>query len=766
MKMKFQTNDLVVSGQMKETEVTVGDPRIIIHHLVKSVYQFPKLTMVQEISSNAKDANAEAGNAHIPVRIKVPNALDNDLVISDNGIGISPDRIENVFVKIGNSTKRNENISDGSFGIGSKIPLAYVDQFTVKTVTKEGEHLIRRMYAIVKRDDFTIKCMELGESHIVNNTDDIEDQHTGTAITIPIFPDDVNEIRKTCIKMTEFWKVRPILSGAIAEDIAYPVNKWFYEDDNFRFIINDMANYHCENYKVVAIINGVRYPIASNKNNRHDNVSNKINSKEINYPYFQGHIFLNFNVGELTPALNRESLHYDEHTCTTINKRIINAIKTIKSMIPKIVDAEPSYLKAYARASEFYRSNWLTVKDNVTWHDKELCKTFDVEVIKCIKTDGCQIKYDTDAPVTFMVFSYNNKNEIRDRRENTINMCDLVDLMAGRQENGTDVGSKPLPIIYTEKTGLDISALKFIMAEHVKSRDYSSSCRRYIAFRGAKADIDALLTKRHLEEVIPHLICLDTCGYTRPAKTVSGVVCNDRIVRWRCTNRYNKKIVSDSFFNRIQNESGYYFIYDRSNGGANNLDIGNKKTINYNDMYNMIRELNQINEHSMVNVWGIAPGNIKFLNVTKWKPLCDIFANGDNKLLADAVKEYQEFATIRNNKDFDAFNIGNYSKIIVNNINASNSPMRQWIEELKTMPSFSTSNKLIKNTYDGDALLKIMINCEIVKNNVIKEIDYPVINLYNKILHTYPMFSCINDQCVGKHMTDYINMCDNKKGII
>jgi hypothetical protein len=57
-----------------------------------------------------------------------------NIIIKDNGVGLSPQRFYNMTNSVGFSTKRNTNQGFGSFGVGSKSPLSTgVDYYTMVT---------------------------------------------------------------------------------------------------------------------------------------------------------------------------------------------------------------------------------------------------------------------------------------------------------------------------------------------------------------------------------------------------------------------------------------------------------------------------------------------------------------------------------------------------------------------------------------------------------------------------------------------------------
>jgi DNA topoisomerase VI subunit B len=68
-------------------------------------------SIVREVASNCFDANSEVGYTG-PVKISINEAMGDksgSITFTDNGPGLSPDRIQNVYAKYFASTKRNSN---------------------------------------------------------------------------------------------------------------------------------------------------------------------------------------------------------------------------------------------------------------------------------------------------------------------------------------------------------------------------------------------------------------------------------------------------------------------------------------------------------------------------------------------------------------------------------------------------------------------------------------------------------------------------------
>jgi hypothetical protein len=133
-------------------------------------------SIVRELASNAFDANVEGGRADEPVRIDItkPNSFTNqgELVITDCGVGICPDRVNDIFTLYFASTKRDDNEMIGGFGIGAKSPFAYTNVFRVETWCNGKKYT----YLMEKR----------GQDRTCTLLDTVEEEGQGTKIRIPV----------------------------------------------------------------------------------------------------------------------------------------------------------------------------------------------------------------------------------------------------------------------------------------------------------------------------------------------------------------------------------------------------------------------------------------------------------------------------------------------------------------------------------------------------------------------------------------------------
>ena len=98
----------------KEFTVDTSNQMIVI--LRDKLYSNKVAAVCREVASNSRDAT-EAGRGDIPVVINISQGqslLDDCMTVSfkDSGIGISPSRTNNVFLKYGSSTKRFNKLVD------------------------------------------------------------------------------------------------------------------------------------------------------------------------------------------------------------------------------------------------------------------------------------------------------------------------------------------------------------------------------------------------------------------------------------------------------------------------------------------------------------------------------------------------------------------------------------------------------------------------------------------------------------------------------
>ena len=318
MKLKNNAPNIESSDGMEEKLFSIGNAAIIFDILRNKMYSDPIRTICREISCNALDAHREVGKSDIPIEITLPNHFEKFYKIKDYGPGISPDRVENIYIKYANSTKRDTNDLIGSFGIGSKSPFSYTDSFSINT-TVNG---IKYSYSCF------IDETKIGKL-ICMNSESTQEQNS-TEIIIPVKSQDFSKFIQDTEYVCRHWPVKPIIHGG----------KIDFEKHDFYLQGNDYALAKGNNYnhELKLIVDGIEYPCdinqlgVSSQNSLMRNVS--------------GVFFLYFKTGEISLSATREAVHLDKDTKNKIAEKLNIVSKEIKNDILNKIDSCENLWKA------------------------------------------------------------------------------------------------------------------------------------------------------------------------------------------------------------------------------------------------------------------------------------------------------------------------------------------------------------------------------------------------------------------------------------
>lgn len=294
--------DIEVVGDIKEFKTSI-DPKnleFITTLLSSNLYSDPEQSFIREIVSNAWDSHVEAGTTDVPVIVRFKNTYsEKSVTIRDYGVGLSPERFQEVYCNIGSSTKRESNDFIGGFGIGKYSSLACSNTVYI-TSYYEGKAYY---YVMVKS----------GNSITTNLLDERPtDERNGVEVTIKnisdltpfnkalqfivFFPNvyidgakSADRINSTKLKRFSNFAAAsiPIEHKFLLGNVLYPCNKYHLSWDAQQFI-------------------------------------NKISSTGI---------VIKFDVGEINITPNRESIIYNSDTIKKIEDRISKAKKELDALV-------------------------------------------------------------------------------------------------------------------------------------------------------------------------------------------------------------------------------------------------------------------------------------------------------------------------------------------------------------------------------------------------------------------------------------------------
>ena len=184
MKLKEASFDDMIIGSEEELDFQIdADNHLIFSILRDKMYKDKIGSICREVLSNCRDANRESGsNDNIVVSIIQPNKFEHvghqSISFKDSGIGITPDRMADVYVKYTATTKSDTNSQTGGFGLGAKTPFAYNDTFTVVTVCDYQGKRMKYFYTALIDSSRKGKMILFEKEEV--------DEPTGTEVIVPI----------------------------------------------------------------------------------------------------------------------------------------------------------------------------------------------------------------------------------------------------------------------------------------------------------------------------------------------------------------------------------------------------------------------------------------------------------------------------------------------------------------------------------------------------------------------------------------------------
>ena len=365
--MKLSTNTTNYSTTInKSADFGIEDQDLshIMGILRSQIYSDKLLAVIREYSTNAVDANTEAGNTN-PISIILPTRENPVLSFRDFGHGLSDNEVCNLYVKYGASTKRSSNDYTGCLGIGCKAGFAYGDSFQVISYTKS--HITTWLARIDESQRGTISLISK-EPNI--------NRPTGTDVRVSIRKDDIDSCVSKAKEFFKYWKIQPHCNLELSKiNIIESTDDWAIQADT-------SGNYHyARNYGGASLVMGnIRYPIDHNQLNINNDAGLLAQSNSV---------ILYAPLGAVDIAANRESLEYTNRTRNALVAMTNNMLIDLISRTTKHVASQPSRIQASISADKYASvlPNQLhrTIVSKCTWQNLPLLNTirFGQSSIKC-----------------------------------------------------------------------------------------------------------------------------------------------------------------------------------------------------------------------------------------------------------------------------------------------------------------------------------------------------------------------------------------------
>ena len=330
----------------------------IFNVLRNQLYSDKILAVMREYSANAVDANVEAGKPLTPITVTLPNRMNLNFKVRDNGFGLSDEDIREVYAFYGESTKRNSNALIGQLGLGSKSAFAYGDNFVINSFI--GGKM--SSYNAFIDDSQVGQIAKLG-TFATSEPDGVE-------IVIAVRVEDVGSFFEKAKSLYKHFKVRPEIKGATVEfeDAAY-----ILEGDGWKAGQAETSiTPHGVEKNAVAVMGNIAYPIDCGALNLRGDEGDKVYGlvRQIG-------LAILFDIGDLDVSASREKLQYTKRTIDAIVARLSIIRVDMGKVISKRFDDCKTLYDAKCLYSEFFDYYGVlhglnSIVKNITWNGTKI----------------------------------------------------------------------------------------------------------------------------------------------------------------------------------------------------------------------------------------------------------------------------------------------------------------------------------------------------------------------------------------------------------
>ena len=280
--------------------------------LADGLYSDKVQSVIRELSCNAWDSHVQAGHADRPFDVHLPNTIEPWFSIRDYGVGLTHEDVVSIYTCYGASTKTNSNDVIGQLGLGSKSPFSICNAFDVSS-RRDG---VENHYSMYKD--------ELGMPSVAHLGSRATTEPNGVTVKMPV---TAEQRREFADKAREVYKWFPVKPHVLGVDVKFETVTYDYTGAGWgiRKATKDYYGYYAH-VKPVALMGMVAYPLDSNA------IANltKAQKAVLDMP-----LVLNFDIGDLEVAANREALGYDERTCNNIRDKIAHMITELGDRFEK-----------------------------------------------------------------------------------------------------------------------------------------------------------------------------------------------------------------------------------------------------------------------------------------------------------------------------------------------------------------------------------------------------------------------------------------------
>ena len=313
----------------------------IIRNL-STMYTDPLYAVLREWVANAVDsvttahARGEIDSTDGTIHITLPDHSNPTLTVTDYGLGMDREHVFNYALNYGRSSKRDDTVTAGKFGLGLKSGLAVANQFTITSV-RDGKQTMG--FLSLGEADAGVEnfCSEAQDTDLENQTT-LSVAVTDNASTVNINPKIIRVLGGYDPKM--FRVTSP--AGTYSFDAEEVENLYRCSEDliNLGGTVYSAPETAPNNgsWGVIALVGGVTYPIkeglATHEKQINDVIAEKLAphgyEQYLHFPHIIEHSVICSVDGVDIPD-NRDTLIFSTKTIDTLAEAYVAAILDAQS---------------------------------------------------------------------------------------------------------------------------------------------------------------------------------------------------------------------------------------------------------------------------------------------------------------------------------------------------------------------------------------------------------------------------------------------------
>lgn len=306
-----QVERVVETGGVQETrDFTIKANAKAFRILLDGLYSDKIGSIVREICTNAFDAHLMKGNVNQPFVVHGPTRFEPHFAVRDYGISMDHETVMSLYSTVFESTKDSANDAVGCFGLGSKSPFAYTDEFTV-TCFKDG---MKRLYGAVIGPNGTPSISLMMPALPTDEPDGVEVR----------FAVDTGDI------YAFFDRIRKVAAGfdPCFESNVSGLNRVTVKDRYGSILVTDLSGYCNAHVRQGCVLYPLTHP---------DKIIEHIQDAGIRAParalINNTSVVIDCPIGEVEIAANREEIAYTKFTLENIARRLSDSVDPIREKL-------------------------------------------------------------------------------------------------------------------------------------------------------------------------------------------------------------------------------------------------------------------------------------------------------------------------------------------------------------------------------------------------------------------------------------------------